>query len=284
MRQLVQRVASLLRGAAGVRGAPGHLQQHRADAGRRQGQAVGRTAALAGEHGVVLRAELGDEVARTGGADLLVAVDQHRDQLVVVEADGAEERQNVQDQRDAALVVRDAEPVRPLVDHAERLLGELSAQIDRVHVGQQQDAALTAAAKPSHYRGADLVRRVDHDVGVVVGDQLHFAAEPLQPSGDDAGDPAQTFRVTAAGLDRHELAQRFQQRLAFRLGRGHHRAVHAGCGALCGGGPRAHDETAGGDQSCVAHAGGNHTARRGAGGKRPAANPGEVPAASIGVR
>ena len=107
----------------------------------------------------------------------------------------------MQDQRHAALVVRDAQPVSPAIRNPERLIGEPAAQIDRVHVGQQQDAPAPPAAKPPHHTAADLVRRIDHDVRVVVGDQLHLSPQRAQMFGDDAGDLPQPLRVTAAGLD-----------------------------------------------------------------------------------
>ena len=48
----------------------------------------------------------------------------------------------MQDQRDALLVVGDAQAVGALAVDAERLVLEHAAQIDRVHVGDQQHLLL----------------------------------------------------------------------------------------------------------------------------------------------
>jgi hypothetical protein len=51
-----------------------------------------------------------DGTARPGRADLLVAVDEHGQRAVILEAELVQHRHRVQDERDALLVVGDAEP------------------------------------------------------------------------------------------------------------------------------------------------------------------------------
>ena len=169
--QLVEGVPAPFRCAARVRRASGHREQHRADAGRGEGEPVGGSPTLAREDGIVGRAQLRDQAPRTGGAHLFIAVDQDRDQLVVVEVERPQHGERVQDERDTALVVRNPEPVRAPVRDSERLLGKLPAQVDGVHVGEQQDAAAAAAAKAGHHALPYFLRGVDHHVGVVVAHQ-----------------------------------------------------------------------------------------------------------------
>ena len=128
MGQLVQRIASQFGSASRVGRSSRDLQQHRADPRGRQGQAVARAASLAREDRIVLRAELRDQPARPGRAHFLVGVDQHGDELVVVEVERAQGGQRMQDQRDAVLVVGDPETVRAPVAHPERLVRELTPQ------------------------------------------------------------------------------------------------------------------------------------------------------------
>ena len=61
------------------------------------------------------------------------------------------------------------------------------------------------------------VGRVLHLVDVGRLDQLDLAAQRLQPAGDQLGDPVEPFDVAAAGLDRHQLFQRLEQRLLLLL-------------------------------------------------------------------
>ncbi len=221
VRELVERVAAELRRAAGVRSAAPDRHRDRADAagGERQAVAVGARA-FAGEHRVVLGAEPGEHRPRAGRADLLVAVDEHRERAVVAEVHGLQHRHGVDDQRDALLVVRDAKAVGALAVDAERLLGEHALQVHRVHVRDEQDLLLARALEAGEHHAADLLGRVEHPVAVGAGlDELDRAAERFQAIGDQARDPVQAFAVAAAGLDRHQLLHGLDHRRLFLLGK-----------------------------------------------------------------
>ena len=127
------------------------------------------------------------QAARSGRADLLVAVDEHGEQAVVARCSSAlQHRHRVHRQRHAALVVGDAEAVGAIALDAERLPRRRAALVHRVHVREQQDAAGAGAAEARHDGLARLRRRVlePGHVGRRRHD-LHLAAERPQPAGDE---------------------------------------------------------------------------------------------------
>ena len=85
----------------------------------------------------MLRAQLSEQFARTRRADLLVPIDQYGEHSVLLEVEILEHLDHVDDQRDALLIVRDAQPVRLVPVDAKRLLCEHALQVHRVHVREQ---------------------------------------------------------------------------------------------------------------------------------------------------
>ena len=178
--------------------------------------ASSRSGAFAREHQVVLRPELRDQGARAGGAHFLVAVDQHGEQAVVPEVQRVQHADRVKDQRNAVLVVGDAEAVGAIAVDPERLLGEHAAQVDRVHVREQQDPLRAGAPEPCHHGLPGPGRRVlepDHVRRRL--DELHLAAKRPEAAGDELGNRSKTLDVAAARLDRDEVAERVEVGLLF---------------------------------------------------------------------
>jgi hypothetical protein len=165
------------------------------------------------EHRVLVGGDARDRRARAGRADLLVAVDEDRQRRVVLEAELVEHRDDVQDQRDALLVVGDAEPVGAVAVDPKRLVLEHAAQVDGVHVRDQQHLLLAGALPFGLHHRAGLGRRVVHLEDIGRRQHGDLAAELAQAIGDQAGDLLEAFDVLAARLDRDQLAQRVEQRL-----------------------------------------------------------------------
>ena len=95
-------------------------------------------------------------------------------------------------------------------------LRQHAALVDRVHVRDQHDLLRARALEGGAHHLADLLGRVVHAVGIGRRlDQLDLAAERLELVGDQVGDLVQAFEVAAAGLDRDQLLQGFEQRGLF---------------------------------------------------------------------
>jgi hypothetical protein len=85
----------------------------------------------------------------------------------------------VDDDRDALLVVGDADTIGAAILDAERLLGEHPARINRIHMCQKQDLPGPGAGERGAHDLADLIRRVFHLVDIGGLDQLDLAAQVL---------------------------------------------------------------------------------------------------------
>ena len=121
---------------------------------------------------------------------------------------GLQHADGVNGQRDAALVVGDAQAIGAVALHAVRLRGRHAALVDRVHVGDEENALGARATEGSDHRLADLGRRVLHLVGVRAGcDELHLPADGAEAVRDQRGGAIQPLHITAARLDRHQLTQ-----------------------------------------------------------------------------
>jgi hypothetical protein len=134
------------------------------------------------------------------------------DQAVAAELERAEHRERVHDQRDAVLVVGDAEPVGAVAVDAEGLLREHPLQVDRIHVREQEDAGSAGPAEARDHGAADLLRGVAHAVNVARRDDLDITAERPQAAGDDPGNSREPLDVAAARLDGHQFAQGVEER------------------------------------------------------------------------
>ena len=220
VRQFIQRVAALLRCTACVRGLALHIQQDGADAAGGQRQLVGRhTRALAREHGILLGAQLGLHGARARRADLFIAVDEHSERAVLLEANRLQDRDGVQDDGHAVLVVGDTQAISAVAVDTERLLREHALEVHRIHVRDQHDVARAFALEARKHHLADLLGCVGHAVGVIARvDQLDVAAQQAQAVGNHAGNLVQAFDVLAARLNRHQRLHGVDQRRLFLLG------------------------------------------------------------------
>ena len=201
-----------------MRGAPGHLELHGGDTGRRQANGVLQAGALERQHQVVLRSELGDERPGTRGTDFLIAVDQHGDETVVAETERLERGDGMKDEGDAVLVVGDAESIRAIAVDSKGLLRQHAPRIHGVHVRKQENPLGPGAAESAHDRLASprwCVLEPHHARRRV--DELDIAAERSQTPGNEIGDAIQSFDIRAAGLDGHQLPQRFEVRLLLAL-------------------------------------------------------------------
>jgi hypothetical protein len=125
----------------------------------------------------------------------------------------------MRDDRDALLVVGDAEAVGLVAFDAELLLVEHADLVDRVHVRDQHDLLGAGALEGRAHDLAELFGRVFHlvDVGGARLDEFDLAAERLELAGDEVGDLVEPLGVAAARFDRHQLLERFEQR-GFFLG------------------------------------------------------------------
>jgi hypothetical protein len=107
------------------------------------------------------------------------------------------------------LVVGDAEPVGAVAIDAERLLCQHAAQIYGVHVSDQHDLPGAGTDEAGLHHLADLFGRIDHpiDTGGIGLDRLDRAAQRLEPPGNQVADFVESLAVTAARLDRNEVAE-----------------------------------------------------------------------------
>ncbi|MCY1239651.1 hypothetical protein D9M72_524610 [compost metagenome] len=176
----------------------------------------------------MLRGQRGNGFAGADRTHFLVRVEQHGDLRVVAPALVLQDLQRMQDDRNAALVVGNAGAVEPVALLADRLRRQRVFRIDRVHVGDQHDAALAVAGK----------RALDHGARAL-GDRhaFHLGAQRLQPLLGVAGHPGQALRVGAAGFDRHHLLERLHHRRLGRAGSGQQRGIWlGGSGQVAGAG------------------------------------------------
>ena len=179
-----------------------------------------RTALAAGrlgrEHVIVLLGELGDRLARRRRADLLVVVEEHRELRVVAPAGVLQDRQRMEDDGDAALVVGDPGAVELVAVLAVRLAGERAGRVDRVHVGDQHELPRAAAAEAALDHRPRAARRRD---------PFGACAERLQARLDIAGHLREAGGVGAARLDEHHVLQAGDHRRLGGVRRGEQRRV-----------------------------------------------------------
>ncbi|MNY15439.1 hypothetical protein D3C86_1486500 [compost metagenome] len=147
----------------------------------------------------MLRPQRGNRGAGAERTDFLVGVEQHGHPCEVLPALRLHDLQRMQDDRDAALVVRDTRPVELVALLADRLRGQRVMRIDRVHVGDQQDAAPPRALQ----RALD-----DRAVALRRRHALHAGTQRLEALLGVGGHAVQPVDVMAARLDRHHLLER----------------------------------------------------------------------------
>ncbi len=214
VREFIECVAAQLRRGTRMRGAALHVQRGRSNACRGQQQRLAlhdhrARRRLAGQHYVVLLREFCNGVAGTERAHFLIRVEQHGDLRIVLPPGRLEDRQRMQDDRDAALVVGDAGAVQAVAVQFDRLGGQRVGPVDRVHMRDQHDAALAGAGQRALDHGAWALRH---------GDALSSRAQRLEACFCEAGHLRQAGRIGAAGLDRHHVLERLDQRGLGRAG------------------------------------------------------------------
>lgn len=119
----------------------------------------------------------------------------------------------MENERDALLVVGDAEAVGLVAVDAKRLVLQHALQVNRVHVGDQHDLLAAGALEGGVHGRADLLGRVVEAINVGGLQDLHRAADLPELVGDAPGDDVQALDIPAAGFDADEIAQRVEQRL-----------------------------------------------------------------------
>src|SRR5687767_6304554 len=83
---------------------------------------------------------------------------------------------------------------------------------------EEQNLARAGPGKRRAHHLADLLGRAALAMRVLVGlEELNFAAERLQPPRDHRRDAIETLDVAAAGFDRAQLLERFDERRALFL-------------------------------------------------------------------
>ncbi|MBB4395587.1 hypothetical protein GGD62_004706 [Bradyrhizobium sp. ERR14] len=123
----------------------------------------------------------------------------------------------MENERDALLVVGDAEAVGLVAVDAERLILQHALQVHRVHMGDQHDLFSSRTLECGVHGWSDLLGRVVEPIDVSGLQDLHRAAELLELTGNLLGDLVQAFDVLAAGFDGDEITQRIEQRLLLFL-------------------------------------------------------------------
>ena len=124
----------------------------------------------------------------------------------------------MKDDGNTCLVVANAQTIGPVALYAKGLLCAHALQVDRVHVRNQQDFFTAGALERGFDHAADVRRRVLHAVGIGRRiDELNFPAQGLQSIENELRNTVQTFAVATAGFNRHQVAQRAQQRLFLLL-------------------------------------------------------------------
>ena len=130
------------------------------------------------------------------------------------------------DHCNALFIIGYTKAISAVAVDAERLISEHAAQVNRIHVRQQQNVFVAAATKARMHHATNLLRCIKHAVGVITGfQQLDFAAQSAQLLGNKFRYSVQAFTVTAAGLNRHQLRHGFNQRVFLRGGGCQHRTV-----------------------------------------------------------
>jgi hypothetical protein len=149
---------------------------------------------------------------------------------IVGQARARQEVHGVQDQRNALLVVGNAQAVGAVAIDAVRLARAHAALVDRIHVRDQQHLlAARALARGVHHLselGALELRVEGRRCG---GLHLHLHAGLLKALGDVGRDAVQAFEVEAAGLHGDQGLQRLQQRWHFSLRTGPQGRVRRTC-------------------------------------------------------
>ena len=224
VRQLVHRVPPLFGCATRVRRAPGHLELHGGDTGRRQANGVLQAGALERQHQIVLRSELGDERPGAGGTDFFITVDQHGDQTVVAEIERLEQWRPYEG-RARRRACRPRSRVRTR-DHrrSERAASRACPSDTRCPCARAGESSWSRYPESADDRLTSPWRRVlePHHVGRRI-DELDLSAERSETTGYEIGDSIQPLDVRAARLDGHQLAKRFEVRLSLALRAREHR-------------------------------------------------------------
>ncbi|MNS81870.1 hypothetical protein D3C72_1155950 [compost metagenome] len=217
MRQLVERVHAVFGPRAGVRCLALHRQEQRANAAGGQVQRAVLPTAFKREDGVLVSGECGDQLARSGRADFLIAVEQHGDLAKPVVADLLKQGHAVQHQRHALLLVFDAQAIGPLAVDAKGLLRQIALVVDRVHVGDQHDPGMPRAFEYGLHGGTGLLGRILQAFRIGAADDSHLAPQGLELVGRHLGDIADAGKILAARFDVHQRLQRVEQRLPLGL-------------------------------------------------------------------
>ena len=133
---------------------------------------------------------------------------------MVTEIHRLEDGQRVDDERDALLVIGDAKAIGTVAIDAEWLLRQHAAQIDGIHVRDQQDFLRTGSGETRQHHLAGLLGRVDHAVSVsrVRLDQFDLATNPRQALCNERGELIEPFAIPASGFDRHQFLKRIKER------------------------------------------------------------------------
>ena len=142
------------------------------------------------------------------------------------------------DERDALLVVRDAQAIGLVTIDAKRLAFEHALQVHRVHVRTQHDLLAARAFEHCLHSGAHLLRGVVQAVDIAGLQHIHRAAQLLELAGNALGNLVQPLDVLAARLDVHQVTQGVEQGLLLFLGQrmdiGHRRSLgHGGDKRQC---------------------------------------------------
>ncbi|MHC2579745.1 hypothetical protein ACVMHR_004484 [Bradyrhizobium diazoefficiens] len=144
-------------------------------------------------------------------------IGEHRERAVILEVEFLEHRHGMENERDALLVVGNAEAVGLVTVDAERLVLQHALQVHRVHVGDQHDLLAAGALEHGVHGRADCLGRVVEAIDVGGVQNLHCAAELLELAGNALGNLFQAVDVLAARFDADEIAQRVEQRLLLLL-------------------------------------------------------------------
>ena len=212
----------------------GHFHFHNGNAAGGQADHVLIDAATLKRHDrIVFFAQADQQGAGAGGADFFVAVDGHSEFGVIVKADVLQHFDGVQDQGNTPFVIRDGQAISPIAVDAKGLFGHHALQVDRVHVGDQQDFFLAFAffgAQNHRAQFGTLELRVK--VRCLGGDGFDFHAHLLQTLGQQLAELFKPLQIAAAGLDGDQFFERVQHRRRLGLRQGLHTGVGAGRGSL----------------------------------------------------
>ena len=211
-----QRVAALLRVAAGMGGAAFDTDREIAAARTRTGQrAVGKRRGLIGQRRLLAARRLGDQRRRAGRADLLVAVD---DDLVAElrDADRLDCRKRREHDRKPALHVRHTGAAEDALVAPEDGLERVIGSEDGVHMtGEKQldrrlGADLQMEISAMRHRRERSIRRHRLDRGGIA--QREIAGKDAEGVGKALRDRGQTRKVARAAVDRRPLRHLVEHR------------------------------------------------------------------------